>query len=287
MQTSNRIHGPSVAALLAAACLAAARGQVAQGGLAQQIQAAYAPTIMDASGIKVAQAGATLVVKKEGIQANPPKLGYYGNDYENGQVTAGTVSGAVDSLKGKVKDRIKVPWGSHQMATVDKHVDSVALAVDDKAYVLKIEVKPASVDLFIQTCGSCDPAAADPTHHPPLARVSVHFVNGFLTATDLSHVQQAIGEVLAAPDTDSSPDVQAQAQQPVAPAAPAPEHFAAIAPPEPPPAEPAPIGLGQSPDQIVAALGTPEKTVNLGTKQIFLYKNLKITFVDGKVTEVE
>jgi hypothetical protein len=35
------------------------------------------------------------------------------------------------------------------------------------------------------------------------------------------------------------------------------------------------------------ALGQPEKIVNLGTKQIYVYKDLKITFVSGKVSDVQ
>ena len=33
--------------------------------------------------------------------------------------------------------------------------------------------------------------------------------------------------------------------------------------------------------------GQPEKTVNLGSKQIYVYKDLKVTFVNGKVSDVQ
>jgi hypothetical protein len=231
MRNSTSTLGSAGAASLAAVCLAAAQGQAAQGDLVQELEAAYPPTIMDASGIQVTHAGATLAVKREGIQANPARMGYCGNDYENGQVTANTA--------GRVRGR----------------VDSVTL--DDKAYLRKLEVKRASIDLYIQTCGSCDPSAVDPAHPPYLAKVSVHFANGFLSAADFSQVQQAIGEILAAPDTGSGPDDQAD------------------------------IRLGQTPDQVVAVLGTPQKTVSLGLRQIYVYKNLKVTFVQEKVTNAE
>ena len=45
--------------------------------------------------------------------------------------------------------------------------------------------------------------------------------------------------------------------------------------------------MGQSPDQVVAALGQPMQIFNVGTKMIYKYKSLKITFVNGKVTDVE
>jgi len=270
--------GVAIAALLATSLAAATvQDQAPKGNLVQQLQAVYVPTVMD--GIAVTQPGATLAVKKEGIQAYPARLGYYGNDYEDGQVTAGSFSSA--------RDRVKIlppgPWR--------RKIDSRALAVDEKVYLLKMEVNSASIDLYIQSCGTCDPAAADFAHHPYRARVSVHFVRGFLNGTDLSHVQQAIGEILAMSGANSGQNAQAQqpeAPTPPAPApAPAPTQFSPIAPPEAPPSEPVQIALGQTIDQVVAASGSPVKTVKLGLKEIYVYKDLKVTFVNGKVANVE
>jgi hypothetical protein len=65
----------------------------------------------------------------------------------------------------------------------------------------------------------------------------------------------------------------------------------AIAPP-PPPADAAPpppptISLGDTKDQVVAALGQPQKVVQLGTKEIDYYPDMKVTFIKGKVTDVQ
>jgi hypothetical protein len=57
--------------------------------------------------------------------------------------------------------------------------------------------------------------------------------------------------------------------------------------PAPPPAEPTQIALGQSIDDVTAALGTPVRIVDLTTKKIYVYKDLKITFKSGKVSEVQ
>ena len=40
-------------------------------------------------------------------------------------------------------------------------------------------------------------------------------------------------------------------------------------------------------DQVQATLGQPEKIVNLGPKQIFVYKDLKVTFFNGRVVDVQ
>jgi hypothetical protein len=55
-------------------------------------------------------------------------------------------------------------------------------------------------------------------------------------------------------------------------------------------AAPAPtvnIAAGQTIDQVTAALGNPLTVIDLGTKKIYKYKDMKITFKAGKVTDVE
>jgi len=52
-------------------------------------------------------------------------------------------------------------------------------------------------------------------------------------------------------------------------------------------AAPARIALGQSIDAVALILGEPQKVVDLGAKQIYVYPDLKVTFVDGKVSDVQ
>jgi hypothetical protein len=40
-------------------------------------------------------------------------------------------------------------------------------------------------------------------------------------------------------------------------------------------------------DQVKAALGDPVSIAEVGSKTIYVYKDLKITFVNGKVSNVE
>jgi hypothetical protein len=47
------------------------------------------------------------------------------------------------------------------------------------------------------------------------------------------------------------------------------------------------IGLGQTIDQVTAAMGQPKQVVKLGAKIIYVYPPLKITFTNGKVTDVQ
>ena len=45
--------------------------------------------------------------------------------------------------------------------------------------------------------------------------------------------------------------------------------------------------MGQTIDEVVAAIGQPDKIVNLGAKQIYVYKDIKVTFMKGKVSDVQ
>jgi len=47
------------------------------------------------------------------------------------------------------------------------------------------------------------------------------------------------------------------------------------------------IALGQTRAQVEEILGKPERIVDLGAKVMYVYKDMKVTFVDGKVTDVQ
>ncbi len=47
------------------------------------------------------------------------------------------------------------------------------------------------------------------------------------------------------------------------------------------------IKLGMTPDEVKTSLGNPEKIVDLGTKQIYVYKDMKVIFQDAKVSDVQ
>lgn len=47
------------------------------------------------------------------------------------------------------------------------------------------------------------------------------------------------------------------------------------------------IALGQTEDEVVGILGAPQKKVNLGTKEIYFYPDMKVIFISGKVADVQ
>ena len=270
--------------------------------LGQQLRSTYQETIMDPNGMKVTKPGSTLVVQLDGLMANPRKnnLPPFENTFEDGQLAV-------------TQGRAEKAAGRFGLAIPKRHNEK-PVANGAKVYLLNVEFAPAadSVALTVQTCGDCDPKVVDPMNEPYRAKVTFKFVHGALAATDLKHVQQAIDQVFKFPDADTGAtgaagagDSQAappaQAQQPAqappqpveAPPAQPPQdaapqqNFAPIAAPAAPPAPPKQIKLGMTIQEVKDGFGEPDSIVDLGSKVIYKYKDLKVTFVNGKVSDVE
>ena len=94
------------------------------------------------------------------------------------------------------------------------------------------------------------------------------------------------------PESNLAADIQAQDQQAdqaekevtseAAQDSGAPAGAAAAAP-----AAPASVELGQTTDQVQSAFGQPTRIANLGPKVIYYYNGMKVTFKDGKVSDVQ
>jgi hypothetical protein len=106
----------------------------------------------------------------------------------------------------------------------------------------------------------------------------------------LDDAVKMISEVLSVQPAQDQSAPAAPAPAPVpAPVTPAaPTILPEIAPPPPPPDAPPPtIALGQTMDQVTTGFGQPLKVAKLGAKTIFYYKDMKVTFTNGKVSNVE
>ncbi len=99
---------------------------------------------------------------------------------------------------------------------------------------------------------------------------------------------QTIAEVLTVVPASGNQGAQGGAQATAPAPVPPPAPMGAIAPPPPPADAPPPtIALGQTIDQVTAAFGQPVRMANLGAKKIYYYKDMKVTFTNGKVSNVE
>lgn len=101
---------------------------------------------------------------------------------------------------------------------------------------------------------------------PPDSNVATELAQQYQEATRVE--AEVVGE---ARSSDPNP--------PGAPAAPA--------QPERPTAPPQVVSAGQSTDEVIAILGNPVQILRAGKKEIYRYRDVKVTFVNGKVTDVE
>jgi hypothetical protein len=234
-----------------------------RGNMAQQLQSRF--VLAKFSGPVLKQAGSVLLVQKDGIGAAPGSgigaLGpSFGSNYKDGRIRRDLLSSLVANKTAGLRN----------------------LAIGEGVYLLRVQVTDSNVVLDVQSCGACNPASPDPS--PVRATVTFPFKKGFLDNTSADQIMGTIGEVFTLANSAPAPATDTAAQPPTPPVDAPP---AQAAPPAPPPAEPARIELGQTLDQVQTILGQPDKVVDLGAKKIYLYKDLKITFVDGRVSDVQ
>ena len=250
---AKMITALAAAAVLGGGFLGAesARAQDAPSALADQLKGQYklAKVGMDSNGWSVTEPGTVLVIQKGGILGVPPaNLAMAASTYKDGELHG--PNGFAAAMVGKV---------------------SRYLTVGQKIYVFKMDVsvKSDKVALLIIECDSCN-GVQQPSFYK--SQVVFQFPKGYLGKADASQVQDVISQVLA-PDAAASDQQQSQPQQ--------------QAVPNQPTSDPPTIQIGQTIDQVKAAWGPPERIVDLGKKQIYIYKDLKVTFIDGKVADVQ
>jgi hypothetical protein len=275
---SQKFHDliPSIV-FLAAPILLLSLASAQAPSLQEQLAAQYKLVKMgsDTSGYSVVEKGTLLAIQKGGILGVP----YSDQSVLSTKYEGGTVHSPNSVLsKG-------IGFG---MAKFGKTQTTHLFAVGDKVYPMKIDVNVAkdSVTLGIVACDTCN-KTDPPTYNK--ANVVFQFPKGSLAAANAGQVEDTIGQLLSVStdDQQAGGDQGGQqqggdqqqgggdqaAQQPAAQDQPA--------------AEPASIEKGMTTDQVQAALGKPDKIVNLGSKQIYVYKDLKVTFLNGKVSDVQ
>jgi hypothetical protein len=250
----------AVSAILTAAFIGArtAQAQDASSSLADQLKSQYkiAKVGMDSSGWSVTEPGTVLVIQKGGILGVPPA-----------NLTIATATFKDGELHG--------PNG-FVTATLAKV--SRQLPIGEKVYIFKMDISAKSdkISLFIIECDSCNNVQQPAAYK---ALLVFQFPKGYLDKADPSQVEDVITQILA-PDSGSASNDQQQTpqQQPAQAQPPAASQTDSA---------PATVQIGQTIDQVKAILGTPEKVFDVGKKQIYVYKDVKITFVDGKVSDVQ
>jgi hypothetical protein len=229
----------------------------------------------DTGGYSVVEKGTLLAIQKGGILAVP---------YSDSSVLSTKYEGGtIHSPSG-----LAVVGRKSLMGRFGKEQTTHLFAVGDKVYPMKIDVNVAkdSVTVGIVACDTCN-KTDPPTYNK--AQVVFEFPKGSLAAADATAVEKTIGQVLTISDDDAQQDKaddkgadkggqqqqqggQDQGQQQQA---------------DQPAAEPVSIEKGMTPDQVEGAMGKPDKKVTLGVKQIYYYKDMKVIFMNGKVSDVQ
>jgi hypothetical protein len=158
----------------------------------------------------------------------------------------------------------------------------------DKVYPMKFDInmQKEEVSMTVLECDTCNNTDPPTYFH---AQVIFQFPKGYLEGADAGQVEDMIGKLFVADTSTNNNDSQQQGQQQGQDQGQQGQAQGGQQQQQPaqPPPPPASVQLGQTPDQVIAALGQPDKIVTLGTKQIYVYKDLKVTFVNGKVTDAQ
>jgi hypothetical protein len=271
------------AAISAVTIFPMARANAQAVSLQEQLAAQYKLVKMgsDTSGYSVVEEGTLLAIQKGGLLGVP----YSDTSVQNNKYEGGAVK-APNAMLSK-----GIGFG---MKKFGKEQTTKLFAKGDKVYPTKIDVAldKDQVTMGIVACDKCN--KTDPTTYNKTNVVFV-FPKGSLATASAGQVEDTIGTLLSISSDDAKSDDSAQggdqqqqggdqgAQQPAGQQGGQQQPAAQ----EQAPAEPASIDKGMTPDQVQAAMGKPDKIVNLGAKQIYVYKDLKVTFLNGKVSDVQ
>lgn len=169
---------------------------------------------------------------------------------------SGDLSSDATFLNNKVKDG-QIAQAGGFMAAMQGKTTSRDLKAGDKVFLFRLDVKDDQVQFFVITADTYDIAVHGSTKQSRYkAMLSFELGKEFMATATPDAVEKAVEAVIM-------PESEVKA------------------------ASTKSVDLGQTPAQVEDALGRPDKIVNLGSKTIYVYKDMKIIFVDGKVSDVQ
>jgi len=287
MMSSPKIVTAILAASVFFTCLGASADD-SPASIQQKLTAQYALTKPTADKTDIVTAGAVLVLEKDNLlmftvtTTIPPV-----NTYKNGKIS----HGVFDAAK-KCKFCAYVPGVSTVAAQVP-NVDQRTFVTGEKFWVTGIETHDDGIVFDLLSDPYSDVRYYSQLKFPfPKSGLSADaFLN---TVAEVIKVQPDDSGDKDAKGGGSSAPAGGQQQQQTTPGGGQQESQAVTAPiaPPPPPPDAAPVApktieKGQTRDVVVAILGQPTKVIKLGTKEIDVYPDMKVTFVNNKVSDVQ
>jgi hypothetical protein len=270
-------------AVLVGMSAAAAGDEGSKPAIQKKLESEYALTKTTDDKTDIVTAGAVLVLQKDKLlmvastsSANPCP-----NTYKDGKLTPNAGCKAGDVLR-------RIPGFGGHIPGADRAPATRIFVSGEKFWVTKIDVRDAGGDSAVVMEFFSD-AINDVRFKSSLV---IPFKNGLPSPDDALKLVKEV--VTVAPSDDAKGgdakggDAKQGAQPPAAASEAAPPP---IAPPPPPPDEaaaaPPTVSLGQTPDQVIAILGQPLRKAKIGAKDIYSYKDLKVTFLNGKVKDIQ
>jgi len=169
---------------------------------------------------------------------------------------SGDLASDATFLNNKVENGQIAQAGGFGAILQDKKTSRVFKS-GEKVYVFKLDVKEKYVQFFIVSCETYDVNLHGSTRQTRYkSLLTFEFPEGFLATATADTVKKTVDAVIV-------PEGEAKA------------------------ASTKTVQLGQTPDEVEGILGRPEKIVELGPKKIYIYKDMKIVFTDGKVADVQ
>ena len=230
--------------------------------------------------------GDVILLHKDGLMMCAAASSYaFSNTYSNGVLAA--------NYKNRVKDAVKsfgfghIPvfgGGTSASDAANNGCVSRKFVAGEKFWITG--VTPQKDGILISTFSDPypDPSGNQTRYY---GEIKFPFAKGAVPPPD--DFAKTVFEVITVVPSDDKGDQGSQQgnqggqpAQAAAPAAPPPAPMPDIAPPPPPS-----ISIGQTKAQVTTAFGQPVKTAKVGVKEIFYYKDMKVTFTNGKVSNVE
>jgi hypothetical protein len=281
--------GSAVAAAFLSIGLAAQAGDPAtliQQKLVSQINL----TKSTADRSDIVTAGDIVVLQKDGLMMCSTASAYaYSNTYDNGVLTANQKNRAKDAVKSYTKafglSKIGIGGGASASDSANNGCPSRKFVTGEKFWITGITAQKDGILVSTFSDPFPDPSGNQVRY---FGEIKFPFAKGHVPPVD--DFVKTVSEVITVQPAENQGNQENQGDQggqpAAAPEAPAPVQE--IAPPPPPADTPPPtIALRQTKDEVIAVMGQPMRIAKLGVKEIFYYKDMKVTFTNGKVSNIE
>jgi hypothetical protein len=232
----------------------------------------------------IVTAGDVVLLHKDGLMMCSSNSSYaFSNTYSGGVLAANYNNRAKDAAKSFLRGRLPFGGGGSATDAANNGCASRKFVAGEKFWVTGVTAQKDGILVSTFSDPYPDPSGNQVRYY---GEIKFAFPRG--SAPPVDDFVKTVSEVLTVqPADDSDKGSQGdQGAQPAPAAAPAP--MQAIAPPPPPADAPPPtIAIGQTKDKVTAGFGQPVRIAKLGAKEIYYYKDMKVTFTNGKVSNVE